>query len=238
MTPLDEVRRSFAEGLRASKNLKSDAVVRAFATVPREAFLGPGPWFLRSLQQPAGGWTEDADPRHVYQDASVAVDVAQHLYNGSPSGTAEWFDALAIAPGERVLHIGCGTGYYSAVLAELTGPNGAVLAEEIDESLAARARENLAPWPWDTVRTGGGLRDLPANLDAIVVHAGAPRIFDEWRDALRDGGRMIVSLTTTFPGMPPTLGKGMTQLVTRRGADLVSRPLSMVMIYNLRPVED
>jgi protein-L-isoaspartate(D-aspartate) O-methyltransferase len=238
MTSLADARRAFAESLRTSKNLRSDALVRAVATVPREAFLGPGPWFLRSMEQPAGAWTEDADPRHLIQDASVAVDVARQLYNGTPGGVVQWFDALAIAPGERVLHIGCGTGYYSAVLAELTGPEGAVFAEEIDESLAARARTNLAPWPWVTVRTGGGRRDLPAGLDAIVVHAGAPQIFDEWRDALRDGGRMIVSLTTTFPGMPPTLGKGMTHLVTRRGDELASQPLSIVMIYNLQPVED
>jgi protein-L-isoaspartate(D-aspartate) O-methyltransferase len=136
-----------------------------------------------------------------------------------------------------VLHIGCGTGYYTAVLAEITGPRGSVLAEEIDESLASRARANLAPWPWVTVRTGGGRRDLPTDLDAIVVHAGAPELFDEWRDALRDGGRMIVSLTKTFPGMPPTLGKGMTYLATRRGAEMETQPLSMVMIYNLQPVE-
>jgi len=238
MTNLADVRRSFAESLRASKQLRSEALVRAFATVPREAFLGPGPWFLKSLSQPAGAWTEDDDPRHVIQEASVAVDVEQHLYNGPPGSVAAWLDALAVAPGERVLHIGCGTGYYSAVLAELTGPSGAVFAEDIDASLAARARDNLAPWPWVTVRTGDGRHDLPAGLDAIVVHAGAPKIYDEWRDALRDGGRMIVSLTATFPGMPPTLGKGMTYLVTRRGAETESQPLSIVMIYNLRPVED
>ena len=234
---LAEIRRSFAESLRVARNLRSDALVRAFATVPREAFLGPGPWFLRSATQPAGAWTPDADPRHLSQDASVAVDVDQQLYNGAPGVVAEWFDALAVAPGERVMHIGCGTGYYSAVLAELTGPTGAVLAHEIDPALAAKARENLMPWPWATVRVGDGLHDLPAGLDAIVVHAGAPRVYDEWRDAVRDGGRMIVSLTRMFPGMPPTLGKGMTHLVTRRGAETTSQALSMVMIYNLRPVE-
>ena len=220
-----EARRAFAEQLRVSKNLRSGALVRALATVPREAFLGPGPWFLRGERDPAGSWTADADPRHLAQDVSVAVDAAQQLYNGAPGVVAAWIDALAIEPGQRVLHVGCGTGYYTALLAEMTGPTGAVLAVEIDETLAARARENLAPWPWVTVRTGDGRRDLPADLDAILVHAGAPRVLDEWLHALRDDGRMIVSLTVTFPGMPPTLGKGMTHLVTKRGAETVSQPL-------------
>ena len=44
MSELDEIRHYYAEELRAVANLQSEALVRAFAKVPREHFLGPGPW--------------------------------------------------------------------------------------------------------------------------------------------------------------------------------------------------
>ena len=72
------------------------------------------------------------------------------------------------------MHVGAGTGYYSAVLAEIVGRKGRVTAVEIDPSLAERARENLAPgWPQAAVVAADGFAfrpDRPA--DAIVVNAG------------------------------------------------------------------
>ena len=52
-------------------------------------------------------------------------------------------DKVKVGRGERVLHLGCGMGYYTAILAELGGPEGAVLALEIDAPLAGTAREAL-----------------------------------------------------------------------------------------------
>jgi protein-L-isoaspartate(D-aspartate) O-methyltransferase len=46
--------------------------------------------------------------------------------------------------GDRVIHVGCGVGYYTAIIAEVVGPSGQVIGLEIDADLAARARENLA----------------------------------------------------------------------------------------------
>src|ERR1700723_2454565 len=65
-------------------------------------------------------------------------------------------DAFAAGPRERVVHLGCGMGYYSAVLAELVGPTGEISAIEIDEPLAERARAALAPWSQVTVINGDG----------------------------------------------------------------------------------
>ena len=76
----------------------------------------------------------------------VAIDPVRHLNNGEPGFLAFLIDALELKAGERVAHIGCGTGYYSAILAEVVGKKGRVIAVEIDQKLAARAKRNLSPW--------------------------------------------------------------------------------------------
>jgi protein-L-isoaspartate(D-aspartate) O-methyltransferase len=52
-------------------------------------------------------------------------------------------DQLDIAAGAQVLHLGCGTGYYTAIVAELIGPTGKITAIEIDPGVAATGN---APW--------------------------------------------------------------------------------------------
>ena len=140
MIDLETERRRFAEALRAAARLTSDALVDALARVPRERFLGPGPWLVRGEGSRAPRATPDADPRHIYQNVSVALDPSRDLYNGQPGLVAGWLDDLGIRPGDRALHIGCGTGYYSALIAELTGTSGHVTAIEVDDALA-RTRE-------------------------------------------------------------------------------------------------
>src|SRR5215217_578570 len=105
---------------------------------------------------PAHRITADADPRRVYEDVSVAIDSARNLYNGQPSQIAQWLDTLECQPGNRVLHIGCGTGYFSALIAHIVGPSGRVQSIELEPDLAARARENLSNQPWVDVRQGNG----------------------------------------------------------------------------------
>jgi len=89
--------------------------------------------------------TPDADPRNVYHDTLIALEAERGINNGRPSLWIALFDELGIAAGERVLHLGCGTGYYSAV-AELVGTTGTVTAIEIDAQLAVRARKALLRW--------------------------------------------------------------------------------------------
>jgi protein-L-isoaspartate(D-aspartate) O-methyltransferase len=61
--------------------------------------------------------------------------------NGSPSLHAKMLNDLAVEPGQHIAHIGAGTGYYTAMLAELTGAAGRVTAIEFDPALTGRARE-------------------------------------------------------------------------------------------------
>src|SRR5262249_18981239 len=144
---LPALRRRYAEMLRTAASVRTDALIEAFARVRREDFLGPGPWQIMVSPNLVYATTPDGNPAHLYRDVIVAIDVQRRLNNGQPSGLARWFDALGLSVGERVLHVGCGVGYYTAVLAETVGPSGEVTGIEYDQQLAARAAANLAYLP-------------------------------------------------------------------------------------------
>jgi protein-L-isoaspartate(D-aspartate) O-methyltransferase len=94
-----------------------------------------------------------------------------------------------------VAHIGCGTGYYSAILAEIVGKRGRVTAVEIDRKLAARAKRNLSPWRQVSVVAADGSRCRLDAVDALLVNAGATHPAAIWLNALTPGGRMVLPLT-------------------------------------------
>jgi protein-L-isoaspartate(D-aspartate) O-methyltransferase len=196
---VEEARHSYAEELRFTARVGSRAVIDAFATVPRERFFGPGPWRVLSPMAMAEYWTtEDADPRHLYHDVLVAIDEERRLNNGQPSLWARMYDQLELRHGGHVVHVGAGTGYYSAILAEIVGRTGQVTAIEIDPILAARASENLAAaWPQATVVAADGFAfrpDRPA--DTIVVNAGVTHFSPVWLDTLAaENGCLLVPLT-------------------------------------------
>jgi protein-L-isoaspartate(D-aspartate) O-methyltransferase len=167
-------RRWYAEELSFSAHVGSRAVIDDFATVPRERFVGPGPWNIKSPMRMGDYWTTaDADPRHVYHDTLIALDAARRINNGQPSLWIAVFDELGLAAGDHVLHLGCGTGYYSAIAAELVGITGTVTAIEIDAILAGRARLALASWPQVSVLNTDGSRAALDPADSIIVSAGA-----------------------------------------------------------------
>jgi protein-L-isoaspartate(D-aspartate) O-methyltransferase len=229
------VRRWFAEELRCVTNLRSRAVVEAFAAVPRERFVGPGPWRVRSSVDRGEYWTTvDADPRHIYHDVLIALDEARGLNNGQPSLWASLLDHLNLSPGDHVLHLGCGTGYYTAILAELVGPQGVVVALEIDERLAEQARSALEPRRQTTVITGDGASYRPARADAIVVSAGATHPPAVWLDPLNPGGRLLLPLTAEDRD-------GVMLLVTRHDTDAFAarliRPVGFIEFVGVRDPE-
>jgi protein-L-isoaspartate(D-aspartate) O-methyltransferase len=208
---LAQVRAWYAEEVRVAGCVDSEAVVRAFASVPREHFLGPGPWrFIGQLRREDYRSTPDADPRHVYHDIVVALDEARRINNGQPSLWGFALDQLGLAPGEAVLHIGCGTGYYSAILAELVGPDGHVVAVEQDTGLAERARKALAAWKQVVAVQADGACFTAGPQDAVVVSAGATHPLPGWLEALRPGGRLLFPLTSQRLG-------GFMLKVTRAG---------------------
>lgn len=197
----------YAQLICAAAKATDPRLERAFRTVRREPFAGPGPWSI-SLGGHPYVVTPDDDPAFLYQNALLALDPARGINIGMPGAHAYWLSGTGIREGETVLQIGAGTGYYTAILAELAGPDGRVYAYEIDERLAALARENLKDRATVELRERSGIAsDLP-DVDVIYVCAGAAQPAAEWLAALRPGGRLV------FPLAPEGMLGGML-MVTR-----------------------
>jgi len=183
----------YASLVCAAAKVCDSRIEQAFRAVKREPFVGPGPWRI-TLGGHAYVMTPNDDPAFIYQNTLVALDSAQGLNIGMPSAHAYWLDGCELKQGETVLQVGVGTGYYTAILAELVGSSGQVHAYEIDEGLADRARANLKGLPQVNVQARSGIApDLP-KADLIYVCAGAAQPAKEWLDALRPGGRLIFPL--------------------------------------------
>ena len=225
---LNLLRQFYAEELRAVVNLQSEAVVRAFAKVPREHFLGPGPWHVFSPGSETDWTTKDADPRHLYHNLLVVIDAERHLNNGHPSFLAFLIEQLELKEGHRAVHVGCGTGYYTAIMAEMVGPKGNITAIEIDSKLAARARSNLRDVSNIEVFEGDGGEKDPGSCDAVLVNAGATHPRSIWLDSLRPDGRLLIPLTVT----EDRGGEGRILKVTRQPEGFTASFISGVRIFS------
>jgi len=222
---IEQARRHFADGLRVTAHMANRRLVDAFAVVPRERFAGPGPW--RILNWWDGYWTTpDDDPRWLYHNVLVALDETRRLNIGEPNLWAYHLDRIAVTEGERVLQIGAGSGYFTAILAETVGPRGRVDAVEIDETLAARAARNLEAWPAAAVRRGDAALPIDGEWDVIVAFAGATAPQAWWLDALADGGRLLLPMTAADFAIT-----GFMLRLDRQGGDLAARAVGHVAFY-------
>jgi protein-L-isoaspartate(D-aspartate) O-methyltransferase len=171
---LADLRRVYARQVLTLANALNNASLEAaYAAVPRERFLGRGEWRINTP------WSIGAlipnDPVLIYQDVVVALDRERGVNNGSPSLHAHWLDVVAPGRGEHVAHIGAGTGYYSAILAELVGDGGRVTSIEFDATLAAHAQRNLAGRPNVSCIKGNGFDWPQEAVDVVYVNFAASR---------------------------------------------------------------
>ena len=214
-----KLREFYAELVCAGVNEDRPEIEQAFRAIPREPFAGPGPWSIMAGMR-RYITTPDNDPAFLYRDLLLALDRERGINIGMPSAHAFWLGSCDIRSGETVVQIGAGTGYYTAILAELVGRAGRVIAYEIDDALAARARENLADRPQVELRNRSGVTAGLPEADVIYVCAGAVAPAESWLDALRPGGRLL------FPLAPEGVLGGM--LLITRPAEGVIWPARMV----------
>jgi protein-L-isoaspartate(D-aspartate) O-methyltransferase len=154
-----------------------DAVRDAFEATPRAGFL----------------------PRTARRRASFdgPIQIGHGQTNSQPRTVADMLRLLQVRPGDRVLDVGSGSGWTTALLAHLTGPSGSVLGLEIEPDLVAFGRGNLKgvhrPWariePADREVLG---RPEEAPYDRILVSADARVLPEELVDQLDLGGRLVV----------------------------------------------
>lgn len=198
------LKRYFAEEIRAAAGLpegaETERLVQAFAAVPREAHVHPGPWLLRSAAHfGADRRTRDADPAHLYHNVLIALDEAKGINIGDPSLWARLLAVSPIVPGSRILQIGAGSGYFTAIMAEMSGPSGRVVATEVEDSLATLAERALAGRDSVTLIRSDGAAHVGADrgpFDLIVAFAGVTHPPQVWADALAPGGRMLLPVTS------------------------------------------
>jgi protein-L-isoaspartate(D-aspartate) O-methyltransferase len=194
-TELAIVRQAYAKQIMAAAGIVEPRIEAAYAEVRREDFLGPGPWPM--LRFPGGYCaTPDADPVLLYVDQLVGLVPERQVNNGQPSLHAALLAAAGIQEGDHVVHVGAGTGYYTAIMSCLAGATGRVTAVEFDPGLAARARENLATRSNVAVLVGNGAAMTFDKADVIYVNAGVTHPAESWLDGLSAGGRLILPLTT------------------------------------------
>ena len=157
------------------RKIRTVSVLRAMERVPRNAFV---PMSERPLS---------------YRDTPLSIGEGQTI--SQPYIVALITEALRLQPTDRVLEVGCGSGYQAAVLSEMT-PEGNVVTVERVSSLAERARETLKELNYQNIVVEDASNELGypwhGPFDAIVVSAAIPRLIPSLIRQLAVGGRMVV----------------------------------------------
>jgi protein-L-isoaspartate(D-aspartate) O-methyltransferase len=169
----DKARGEMVERDLASRDVKDGRVLDAFRRVPRERFV----------------W--QAHLQEAYADHPLRIGEGQTI--SQPYMVALMTQCLKPAEAEKILEIGTGSGYQTAILAELARE---VRTVERIESLSASARERLAALGYDNIRfrVGDGTLGWPeeAPFDGIIVTAGAPEVPASLKAQLAEGGRLVI----------------------------------------------
>jgi len=156
-----------------ARGIADPLVLAAMGEVPREAFV------TEPLKE------------FAYEDSALPIEAGQTI--SQPYIVARMIELLELAPGDKVLEVGAGSGYAAAVMSRIAGK---VYAIERHEELADLASARLKALGYDNVEIicADGTKGLPelAPFDAILVSAGGPRVPETLRQQLAIGGRLVI----------------------------------------------
>jgi protein-L-isoaspartate(D-aspartate) O-methyltransferase len=169
----ESLRRRMVEEQLAAQGIRDERVLDALRRIPRHLFV-----------------PEDVSD-HAYENHPVAIGQGQTI--SQPYMVACMTQALALRGGEKVLEVGSGSGYQTAVLKAM---NADVYSIERLPELSDRARGNVERAGYGGVhyKVGDGSRGWPeeAPFDRVIVTAGAPTMPVSLVEQLRDGGSMVI----------------------------------------------
>jgi len=175
----EPVRARLVDSLRGRIDMHiSEQVLQAMMRVPRHLFV------------------RESDTAHAYDDYPLSIGHGQTI--SAPHMVMIMCTLLDVRKGMNILEIGAGSGYHSAMLAELTGSKGRVYSIERIPELLEFARRNLqdAGYHNVVVTAGDGTLGLPeyAPYDRITVACAAPAIPPPLVEQLKRGGRMVIPI--------------------------------------------
>jgi protein-L-isoaspartate(D-aspartate) O-methyltransferase len=200
-------------GRQTGRPQLSEAVMAAMAAVPRQAFVARG------------------DEASAFLNRPLPIGHGQTI--SQPFIVALMSDLLDPRPDERVLEIGTGSGYQTAVLAQLFAR---VYSVETVQALADKARRRLAKLGIDNVslKVGDGYEGWPeeAPFDAIIVTAAPPAIPAQLTQQLAVGGRLVIPV-----GLPRDR-QVLVRAVKQEDASLASAELLPVSFVPMVPRGD
>ena len=199
-------RKRMVDAQIVSRGIRDGATVNAFLSVPRHLFV------------------EEALRNQAYSDYPLPIGNEQTI--SQPYIVALMTENLMLSPDDRVLEIGTGSGYQTAILAKIARE---VFSVERIEELAKKADGLLKQLGYNNVRirvddgTQGWIEQCP--FDAIVVAAASPDIPRPLIDQLKDGGRLVI----------PVGGRSSQELVqaVKEGDEVVRRNLGSCRFVKL-----
>lgn len=156
--------------------LHTDPVIAAFTKVRRSDFVH-----------------EELQP-NAFEDAPLPIGYNQTI--SQPSTVAIMLELLQVQPGDRVLEVGCGSGWLTALLAELVGATGFVYAIDVIPELVDLTKDHLQTYHYKNIdaRWGNGWQGLPrhAPYNRIIVSAAASSVPSALSSQLVRGGRLVM----------------------------------------------
>lgn len=205
-----ERRVKMVDGQIRTTDVTSAPLLEALLSLPREAFVSPG----------------QRDLAYIDEDIRIADGPQGPRFLMEPSPLAKLMQLAGVEADDRVLLIGCGTGYSAAILSRLAA---SVVALESDAGLAERARATLAELGCDNVTVvQGALREghrAGAPYDVIFIDGSVEELPESLAEQLAEGGRMVAVEGQGNAGIARLFVKADGVVTGRRAFNAAIKPL-------------